>query len=104
MDPDIIYSGNKAFLDGSHERYVNHYGWLHIAYDPEVAQAVDRESEEFRRGLKWYAAYRWLFGHKNSYLDGLIDCGELVPEKLTRQDYQANCREYLVKGVRWFGW
>jgi hypothetical protein len=85
-------------------RYRNHYGWLHLLADSEAARRADRDSEEFRRALTWYANYRWLFGRRNAFLDRLLDSGEAARPRLDREEFRRHYREFLIKGTRWLGW
>ena len=89
--------------EADNARYRRRYGWLHIVADSDLAREADRDSEDFRRALTWYAHYRWLFGRRNAFLDALLD-GGVAPPRLTRDEFQRHYREFLVKGLRWLGW
>jgi len=85
------------------QRYREHYGWLHIAGDNYIASQVGHDSNEFQLALKWYANFRHLINNKNDYLDDIIDNKLIEWNNINRQDYDLHYREFLIKGLRWFG-
>jgi len=86
------------------KRYISHYGWLHIAHSSEVSFFIGHDTSEFKKALSWYASYRYLYGNHNAYLDKLIDAGDVQWEYVTNDEYLNYYREYIIKGISWFGW
>jgi len=84
-------------------RYRTHYGWLHIAGDPKISKQVNPESDEFQLAILWYWNYRHMY-YGNDVLDDYIERHIDKMRSLRWRDYNKHYREYLLKGVHWFGW
>jgi len=86
------------------ERYRQGYFWTDIYFDEGVAKEADHESEDFRRGISWYAGMRWIHDeHRNSYLDELLDSGEFEPYEISKTEYQLYYRTW-IKRLRFYAW
>ncbi|MDX8410942.1 MAG: hypothetical protein R8K46_03575 [Mariprofundaceae bacterium] len=94
----------KVRLPGArHGRYARRYDWADICFDSDKASKVDRKSGAFRSGMAWYAAFRWAFGHRNVFLDQLLDEGKLQPRRISRKEYQRYYRIW-IKRLLLAGW
>lgn len=97
---------NKPRIHSEHtpeERFKIRYTWAEVCFNPTVANQTNQNSEDFKRGISWYAAFRWLLGNKNIFLDKLLDEKGFEPEPVTKKEYALNRRTW-VKWIRKYGW
>jgi len=101
-DPTIVIKPYTSEVDSP--RYREHYGWLHIAGDESITRQIDVDSDAFQLALQWYGNFTSSYGHKNHVLNEMIDANPSAVKHLSRSEYDAHFREYICKGVYWFGW
>lgn len=85
------------------ERFKIRYTWVEVCFNSTVASQTKQDSDDFKRGISWYAAFRWFLGNKNSFLDELLDEKNFKPEPVTKQDYDLNQRTWM-KWIKHYGW
>jgi len=69
------------------ERYEESYLWIDVYFSSEVAKSTPHDSDDFKRGASWYAAFRWSHLKVNEYLDLLLDSGEFIPYSISKKEF-----------------